>query len=210
MKLSHRFFISAVILGLALTPAVSLAAYMPADRSLARLESIITLTPAQKKVALQIFQELKDTMDAIPDNERAQKGAPIRQQAMADIRGILTPDQQEIYDRTPQRLGGGSTSADPAMKALRTKINAFTENVARTSPEIAAQVGTVEKVTQMNEASTSTGVSAANTRDPALHPDSGTNSVQVTGSSDSKVFKIYWTMDKAGTMSLTRIENKDG
>ena len=216
MKLHPRCLLGILILGLALTPAVSFAAYTPADRSLARLESIVTLTPDQKTQAFEIFQKLKDTMDAMPADAKPEQRGHSLQEARAAIRAILTLAQLEIYDHTPQNQGGGSMTPSPAIKALSAKIKAFTENIARTSPEIAAQVGTVAKVTQITGTTTTTNIVATTREDGRLieatarPAGSGINTVRITGSTGTKVFEIYWTMDQAGGMSLTKIENKEG
>lgn len=44
------------------------------------------------------------------------------------------------------------------------------------------------------------------TDDPALHPESGSNLVKVTGSSGAKVFKISWTMSDSGVMTVSKIQ----
>ena len=207
MKLPPRILLCTLVLGLALTPALSLAAYQSAEDALGNLETFLTLTPDQEKKALQIFQTLKDVMDTMTPEERPVKGMQYRQDARAAIRAILTPEQQAIYDRTPQRMGGGRMSSDPAMSALRGKISAFARNLARTSPEIAAQVGTVEKVVVLGSGSAMHYPPAAEYYDdPMLHPDSGTIAVRVSGSQGAKIFLIYWKMDESGVLSLTKIE----
>ena len=123
MKPSLPSLLCALAIGLVLTPAVSFAdsptppfsnawkpastwpSYQSADVALDKLEAIVTLTPAQQKQALQIYQNLKDVM------------------APAD-RAILTRDQQAVYDSTPQRLGGDAKN-DPVMRTLNQKIRAF-------------------------------------------------------------------------------------
>ena len=207
MKLPPRFLLCTLVLGLALTPALSLAAYQSAEDALGNLETFLVLTPDQEKKALQIFQTLKDVMDTMTPEERPVKGMQYRQDARAAIRAILTPEQQAIYDRTPQRMGGGMTSPDPAMSALRGKISAFARNLARSSPEIAAQVGTVEKVVVLTGGSSMRSAPGAEYYDdPMLHPDSGTTAVRVSGSLGTKIFVVCWKMDESGVISLTKIE----
>jgi hypothetical protein len=203
MKLSYPSLLGAMALGLALAPAISRADYQPADRALEKLEAFVTLTPTQEKQALQIYQNLKDVMDSMDPATRPTKGAQSRQDALAAIRAILTPEQQAIYDQTPPRLGGGAKTVDPAMRALNQKIRAFVTGIARNSPEITAQVGTVQKVapTQSGSMTTMNGAYA----DPALHPESGTNVVTVTGSAGTKTFKISWTMSDAGEMTAGKV-----
>jgi hypothetical protein len=209
MKLFPRSSLCALALGLALGPAVALADYQSAENALARLENCVRLSPAQEREARQIFQNLKDIMDDLSPADRPVKGMQSRQDAMAAIRGILTPEQQAIYDRTPQRLGGGMTAADPAMRALRAKISAFVRQAARDAPEVAAAVGTVQKVALDLSGSTTRTGDAQKYEDPALHPDSGTNLVRVTGSAGVKTFKVTWKMDEAGNLSVDKIAAAD-
>jgi hypothetical protein len=204
MKRSLPSLLCALVLGLVGAPALSLADYQRADVALGKLESIVTLTPAQKDQALQIFQNLKDVMDSMDPAERPAKGAQSRQDAIAAIRAILTPDQQAVYDRTPQRLGGGAKGLDPAMRALHQKITNFVTAAARTSPDISAQVGAVQTATVAASGSTMRASGASS--DPMLHPDSGSNLVNVTGSSGTKTFKISWTMGDDGEMTVAKVE----
>ena len=199
MKLSLHSLRAGLVLGLALAPVISRADYQRADRALEKLETVVTLTPDQEKQALQIYQNLKDVMDSLAPADRGPKGAQSRQDALAAIRAILTPAQQATYDQTPQRLGGGAKTADPALRALNQKIRAFVIDYAQRSPDIAAQVGPVQKVAF--QAGGSTHVSDGKWADPVLHPDSGTNQVSVTGRAATKVFKISWTMNADGEMA---------
>jgi len=153
MKLTPRHLFAAVLFGLLLAPVLSYADYMPAERQLERLENIVTLSSTQKSEALQIYQNLKDVMDDMNPTDRPVKGAQSRQDALAAIRSILTPGQQKIYDQTPQRLGG-DLGTDPVMRNLHQKISVFVTSYVRTSPAIAAQVGTVQQVFPVNGGST--------------------------------------------------------
>jgi hypothetical protein len=212
--------------GLALTPAISMADYQPAEVALGKLENIVTLTPTQQKQALEIYQNLKVVMDDMDPADRPMKGMQSRQDALAAIRAILTPDQQAVFDSTPQRLGGDLKN-DPVMRALNLKIRTFVTGFARTSPEIAAQVGTVQKVvhvaggmTESSSVSIVAPLRGAQSNlpfndsqsaqgaplDSAPHPQSGSNLVKVTGSSGTKTFKISWDMNDAGEMTVTKVE----
>ncbi len=80
---------------------------MSPENKLARLDALVTLTPAQKSVALQIFVRELDTLLDIPEADRGKKGMDARQAARDEVRLILTPEQQKKYDTTPQLQGGG-------------------------------------------------------------------------------------------------------
>jgi hypothetical protein len=77
-----------------------------------QLDRVVHLTESQKAECAKIFaaQDRAVTaylsMDVL---ELVRATDPIRQQARAQIRALLTPDQRKIYDATPQRRGGGST-----------------------------------------------------------------------------------------------------
>ena len=89
------------------------------DALVARLDQLVDLTAAQKTEAAAVFTAENDALDAFSSlNERMEKGILIRQKMRAQIRALLAPGQQAIYDREPQRLGGGALQ-DPAAIADR-------------------------------------------------------------------------------------------
>jgi hypothetical protein len=79
---------------------------MPPANEVARLDAVVHLTAAQKSEALQIFTDQIEALVEIPAADRPEKGAPIRQGTRASIRALLTPEQQQQYDATPQNRGG--------------------------------------------------------------------------------------------------------
>jgi len=80
-----------------------------AEHRVARLNSLVALTSAQKGKAYEIFAKAEgELLDLIP-SERPTKGLPIRVKMRADIRAMLTTEQQAKFDAAPQYLGGGST-----------------------------------------------------------------------------------------------------
>ncbi len=99
------------------------------DAAVERLDKLVQLTAAQKIQAADVFTNENDALQAIASSEgRLVEGMPIRQNARAQIRGLLTPVQQQIYDAAPQRLGGGSMQ-DPASIAARIdKVVALTND----------------------------------------------------------------------------------
>jgi len=80
-----------------------------AENRLARLDSLVALTPGQRMKALDIFEKAKEKLNAFSPGERPAKGRSIRVKMRADIRAMLTAEQQAKYDAAPQYLGGGST-----------------------------------------------------------------------------------------------------
>jgi hypothetical protein len=75
----------------------------------ARLDLLVAFTSKQKVEARGIFENANEKLYAISPDERPARGFPIRAKMRADIRAILTAEQQAKYDATPQYLGGGST-----------------------------------------------------------------------------------------------------
>lgn len=108
---------------LALAPVVTLAAGMDVGRMVDTrvnwLDQLVQLTATQKAQAAVVFKTEIDALQAFTSlDDRMIKGTPIRQNSRAQIRTLLTPAQQRIYDASPQRLGGGSMN-DPARLAER-------------------------------------------------------------------------------------------
>ena len=65
-----------------------------------RLDEVVTLTPEQKQTALEIFARACDqisTLILLPDK----RGRAIRMKMRADLRAMLTVDQQAKYDAAP-------------------------------------------------------------------------------------------------------------
>lgn len=180
-------------------PSAFANGYQPADRALEKLEGVVSLTPDQEGKALKIFQDLKDTMDSLSPAERPSKGSKARLASIAAIEAILTPEQRELYDRTPQRLGGAGKQGDSVMQAVNVKIRLFALDCAKASPDVAAKVGAVQSVKNIPEGSMTT------TTTDIAHPESGSNVVEVTGASGKARFKVSWTMDAAGQMQPTGV-----
>lgn len=80
---------------------------MSPENEVARLDAAVALTAGQKAAAVGIFAEQIEALMDIPPADRPEKGAPIRQAAKAQIRALLTSEQQQKYDATPQSKGGG-------------------------------------------------------------------------------------------------------
>ncbi len=63
-----------------------------------RLNAVVTLTPEQKQIALEIFAKACDQLSAL---SRGERGRPIWVKMRADLRAMLTADQQAKYDAAP-------------------------------------------------------------------------------------------------------------
>ncbi len=204
MKLSLPSLLCALAAGLAVAPAASRADYQPASFALNKLENIVTLSPAQEKQALKIFEDLKVVMDSMDPADRPMKGAQNRKDAVAAIRAILTPDQQAIEDRTPQRLGGGNAQGDPSIAGVQSEDSRLRDQPGPKLHGDRGAVGAVQKVQPL--ANGAVTQSNGDQPDPNMHPESGSNLVSVTGSNGTKTFKISWDMTPAGEMTVSKVE----
>ena len=122
MKPLLKFLVAAAVLGLALHPSPGLAQafnFKDPESMVASLDSALGLTESQKTQAMDIVQAAIAGMEALPEADRLEQGAPIREHMRRQIRAILTPEQQKIYDRTPQAYGGGLTMMTPENQVAR-------------------------------------------------------------------------------------------
>jgi RNA polymerase sigma factor (sigma-70 family) len=84
------------------------------ESRVARIAALVGLTPEQQARVAEIFRKETAALEAFAaGDERATKGMEARQAARAEVRAMLTPEQRQKYDVSPQRLGGG-LPADPA------------------------------------------------------------------------------------------------
>ncbi len=113
----------ALAVGLAFLPLVALADDVSASATARtnRLEMLVGFTADQKAQAFEIFVAESAALNAIEGGpqDRAVKGMPIRMQSRAQIRALLTPAQQKIYDSSSQAEGGGSMSMMAAERTAR-------------------------------------------------------------------------------------------
>jgi len=101
--------LAALAVGLALVPVIVRGADTNISVAVDRLDKLVGLTADQKVQAAQIFAQQEKALQAFTSQEeRMIKGMDIRQNARAQIRAILMPAQQQIYETAPQRLGGGA------------------------------------------------------------------------------------------------------
>jgi hypothetical protein len=102
-----------------------------------RLDQLVHLGPAQKSEAADVFKAENAALQAFATaEERTEKGSSIRERARTEIRALLTPEQRAIYDRAPQRLGGG------AMQDAAAKVDRI-DQMVELSDEQLAQVAEI-------------------------------------------------------------------
>ena len=84
---------------------------MTAEQTIERIEQAVgTLTADQKTKITAIVSKANDERQALPKEERKEKGAAIQTKQRADIRAVLTKEQQAKYDAMP--AGGGGKKKD--------------------------------------------------------------------------------------------------
>ena len=178
------------------------------DLRLDRLDQLVTLTAAQKTAAEDIFTEQNTALRAFPSIEdRAVKGVTIRQNARAKIRALLSPSQQQIYDVTPQRFGGGAMH-DPTnpVPAQQREIREFLAGLIKNSPEVAARLGKIGEV-----ADTGRSDSNASFADGQLLSMRGHVRFNVKGSTRSERLTIEWEkQSESAPINIIRIEGANG
>lgn len=83
-----------------------------------RLDQAVALTAVQKAEVIEILRQQAESLQALPGTnpsdigkewERLKAIMKIKTAARAQVRALLTAEQQMKYDRTPQIRGGGQT-----------------------------------------------------------------------------------------------------
>jgi hypothetical protein len=79
------------------------------EQMTARLDEAVTLTAEQKTKVLDIYKKMAADMQAIPQDQRREKGAEIRKATDDQIRALLTAEQVKKMPQ-PGNRGGGRPS----------------------------------------------------------------------------------------------------
>ena len=110
MKL-FKVLITTVALGVAsasLVQAQEKKGQMTPEQQIERIETAVgSLTADQKSKITAIIAKGREEMAAVPKEERKEKMGSMMQKQRADIRAVLTADQQKKYDEMPQGGRGG-------------------------------------------------------------------------------------------------------
>jgi hypothetical protein len=156
---------------------------------LANLDESVSLTADQKAKALDIFKKEADDLNAFTPAERPFKGMEIRQAATANVRALLTPEQQQRLDAN-RRANQAQAAAERAVAT----------DYIRSSKGIAARLGTVTSLSLV----TSTEESMDEFR-------KGRYTYNVMGSDKSETLKVYWEKPSlAAPMKVVKVEGSDG
>jgi hypothetical protein len=160
------------------------------ETKLAQLDREVGLSAAQKKVALEVFQEEFEALVALPQSERPEKGASYRQAARDQVRALLTPDQLSKMDSNRQAL---IDQAAAERKAI--------EDAVRAAPGIVARVGSVVGMSM-------TAATAIMNSKTGLQ--SGTASYRIVGSTRTENLTVNWEKDATSQVRLVRIATAGG
>jgi hypothetical protein len=77
-----------------------------AEQQIERIEQAVGTLSAEQKTKLKgIYAKMAEKMQAIPQEERREKGMEIFQATRKEVRAVLTPEQQKKYDEMPQGRG---------------------------------------------------------------------------------------------------------
>jgi len=143
MKTAFSKTLTALALGLVFVPVITSAqSSISSDKSVpivagfqgvapealvTRLDEAVALTADQKIRITEIFRQQADALallslgdhsEIAKEWEYLKKVMEIRMAARAQVRALLTAEQQRKYDRTPQNRGGGLT-LNPANRVAR-------------------------------------------------------------------------------------------
>jgi periplasmic protein CpxP/Spy len=80
---------------------------MNPEAQVARIDEAVTLTADQKTKITAIFSKMQEQMQALPQEERREKGMALREAATKEVRALLTAEQQAKFDAMPQGRGPG-------------------------------------------------------------------------------------------------------
>jgi len=81
---------------------------MSPEQRVSRIEEAVgTLTADQKSKIMAILEKSAQDMQALPQDERREKGREIMMASQKDIRAVLTAEQQAKFDAMPQGGPGG-------------------------------------------------------------------------------------------------------
>jgi Spy/CpxP family protein refolding chaperone len=79
---------------------------MSPEQQVARLDEALSLTADQKTKITDILTKAQEQVQALPQEDRREKGMEIRQNANKEVRAVLTEEQQKKFDEMMARGPG--------------------------------------------------------------------------------------------------------
>lgn len=77
------------------------------EQQIERIEQAVGSLSAEQKTKLKgIYAKMAEKMQAIPQDERREKGMELMRSVRAEVRAVLTAEQQKKFDDMPQGWGG--------------------------------------------------------------------------------------------------------
>ena len=116
MKISKLLVLGATIGALFSVPSLHAQAegkgkgkggQMTAEARVDRLDQAVTLTADQKTKITALYKAQMEKLQAIPQEERREKGQALMQETQKAVRALLTAEQQAKFDAMPQMGRGG-------------------------------------------------------------------------------------------------------
>jgi hypothetical protein len=154
-----------------------------------RIDKVVTLTDDQIVPVAAIYQKEIDALQALSAGDRANgQAAAIQKSAQAQVRALLTSEQQQKFDANPT----GSEDLEE---------RAFVSVFLQTAPAITTRVGAVTRVTQTGYLVTVAGL---NERLKAMK---GNYVFYVQGSAGAAKFKVYWEKSPFAPIKIVKIED---
>jgi hypothetical protein len=159
-----------------------------------RVDKVVTLTDDQVAPVAAIYQKASDALAALSPGDRASgQGAPIWKAAKAEVRALLTPEQQQKFDANPN----GAEDMEE---------RAFVISFLKTAPAIAARVGAVTRVMPADSSVTTTfGINEQ------VQTMTGKYVYKVQGSAGTETFKVSWEKPSPSEpIKIAKIEGSAG
>lgn len=158
-----------------------------------RVDKVVTLTDDQVAPVAAIYQKMADALAALSPGDRASgQGAAIWKAAKAEVRALLTPEQQQKFDANPNG-------------AEDMEARAFVSAFLKSYPAITARVGLVTRVTSGESWVATTSV---NEQPQAMK---GTYVDKVQGSAETETFKVSWEKPSPSEpIKIAKIEGSAG
>jgi hypothetical protein len=160
------------------------------EAKLNQLDRTVGLSPEQKKVALEVFQEEFEGLMALTPSERMEKGMTYRQAAQSQVRALLSPEQRAKMESDRQALTDKTLAERKAI-----------EDPLRAASGVVARVGSVVSISMTRYSS---GI------DLKTRQLKGSYTCRIVGSTGAETFTADWEKDASGQVRIVRIVTASG